>query len=206
MMKTQPARDQRGITLIELLVVVVIAGALLTLLTPQVDRIIKLQRLRGINAQVVTDLQFARAEAAARNDFARFAFNRNAQVTCYTLYTSASDGFTCDCRLGEGNACTQAGTREIKTVTVPRNSGVVLSIASPPNNSIWRFAFDSVTGGIWNIPTDQGKARMDYFTVNASLAVGLLPDPTRMLSAHVNNSGRTGKCSPSGSTIQEVAC
>jgi Tfp pilus assembly protein FimT len=119
----------RGITLIEAIVVVAIAAALITLVGPSFRDMILVQRLRAINAQLITDLQFARAEAAARNEFARFRHGQDATQTCYVIYTAPDNSLRCDCRSGAGSACTGiTGAREIKTVNIDRSSGVVLSL------------------------------------------------------------------------------
>lgn len=188
----------RGITLIEALVVVVIAGVLMTLVGPAFRDMILVQRLRSINSQIVTDLQFARAEAAARNEFARVRFGTDGAQTCYVIYTAPDNGVRCDCRLGAGQACSSSpGGREVKTVNVERSSGVTLSI---PVLQVSSFAFDHVTGGIYAIPTDLGSYPLPNFWIHASIGVN------RRLSALVSQSGRITKCAPSGSTIQEVAC
>jgi type IV fimbrial biogenesis protein FimT len=188
----------RGITLIEAIVVVAIAAALITLVGPSFRDMILVQRLRAINAQLITDLQFARAEAAARNEFARFRFGQNAAQTCYVIYTSPDNALRCDCRNGAGGACTGlTGTREIKTVNIERSSGISLSI---PASQVGSFAFDHITGGIYAIPTDLGSYILPLFRIDASI------DASRKLSATVIQSGRMSKCAPSGSTIQEVAC
>lgn len=190
--------SSRGITLIEAIVVVAIAAALITLVGPSFRDMILVQRLRSITAQLITDLQFARAEAAARNEFARFRYSQNATQTCYVIYTAPDNNQRCDCRNGAGNACTGlTGTREIKTVNLERSGGIVLTI---PATQVGAFAFDHVTGGIYAIPTDLGSYMLPQYRIDAAISA------SRRLSALVSQTGRISRCAPSGSTIQEVAC
>ena len=72
---------QRGFTLIELMVVVAVLGTLVMLVAPSFRDMILMQRLRGINAQVTTDMQFARSEAVSRGRTARVVLGSNANQT-----------------------------------------------------------------------------------------------------------------------------
>ncbi len=53
-----------GLTLIELMIVLSVLATLIVLTAPSFKRMIDVQRLRSINSALVTDLQFARSEAA----------------------------------------------------------------------------------------------------------------------------------------------
>ncbi|MBL0296209.1 MAG: hypothetical protein IPQ21_03190 [Betaproteobacteria bacterium] len=68
------ATHARPLTLVELMVVVAVVAIVLTLAAPSFRDFILLQRLKGINAQLVTDLQFARSEAVARGTLMRVQF------------------------------------------------------------------------------------------------------------------------------------
>lgn len=185
-----------GVTLIELLVVVALIGAILVLAAPAFKDMILMQRLRGINSELVTDLQFARSEAVARRDFARVFFKSDTTATCYTIYTSAANNTRCDCLAGPGAACT--GTMvEIKTVKVPRSQGVVVA---PQAGQPVAFAFDWRTGGLYLIPTDNVPRPLDLFVAEAYIDAG------RKLATRLNAAGRPLVCTPSGSNMTEAAC
>jgi type IV fimbrial biogenesis protein FimT len=188
----------RGFTLIELLVAVAVAAILLTLAAPSLQDFIVTQRLKSINSQLVTDLQFARSEAVARNQWARFSFRSNDALTCYSIYTSVSGTTRCDCRNGAGNACT--GTmREIRTVQFPRSDRVVVG----PRSGIGQdtaFAFDHIAGGIVNIPQDTDSSPADSYVIEAAI------DTSRVLRTTISRAGRPTVCAPASTALGAPAC
>ena len=194
-------RAGRGFTLPELLLVVVVAGILLTIGLPSFREMILMQRLRGINSQLVTDLQFARAEAAARNQWARVAFERNDTVSCYTIYTSAgiTDSDRCDCRLGVGAACTDTRS-EVRTVQVPSEDGVQLQVVLDADNNELAFAFDHVTGRILSVPVDDNPRSLPAFRIDASI------DANRVMRTEVGQVGRVNVCAPASTTVGAPPC
>ena len=190
-------RRLRGLTLIELMVVLAVAGTILFVAAPSLRDMILVQRLRATTNELITDLQFARAEAAARNEFVRFRFQQNSTLSCYVIFTADDNAKRCDCRNGPGAACSDAGTREVKTVSILKSSGVSLSI---PAGQVSLFAFDHVTGGIWAIPADLGSYMLPGYRLDVSIS------GSRRLAASVIQSGRVARCAPAGSTMNEVAC
>lgn len=185
-----------GVTLIELLVVVALIGAILVLAAPAFKDMILMQRLRGAQSELVTDMQFARSEAVARRDFARVFFKSDSTSTCYTIYTSAANNTRCDCLAGPGAACT--GTMvEIKTVKLPISLGVLVK---PQAGQPVAFAFDWRTGGLYLIPTDNVPRPLDLFVAETFI------DNSRKLATRLNAAGRPLVCSPSGSTMSETGC
>lgn len=205
-MKTVPRptlHRLRGFTLVELLIAIAVAGVLLTLAAPSFRDFILMQRLKGINAQVVTDMQFARSEAASRGLMVNVRVQPdNGTLSCYILFTdrnwSYPDGPSnrCDCTRAEANRCTIAGTTEIRTVRVPRTDKVFLSPVGPAQN----FAFDPVSGGILMQVSESGMLMGDAFTILASI------DGARSLGTTVGLSGRPSVCRPAGSTLNEPPC
>lgn len=185
-----------GVTLVELLIVVALIGAILVLAAPAFRDMILMQRLRGINAELVTDMQMARSEAVSRRDFARVFFKSDTTSTCYTIYTSAANNTRCDCLAGPGAAC--SGTMvEIKTVNVPKSLGVEVK---PQTGQPVAFAFDWRTGGLYLIPTDNVPRPLDLFVAETYI------DNSRKLATRLNAAGRPLVCRPGGSTMTETAC
>lgn len=186
----------RGFTLIELMVVVAVVAVLVVLAAPSLREMILMQRLRGINAQLVTDLQYARTEAVSRGKYVRFNFGSDATQTCYVIYTGFSDP-RCDCTLGVGNACTGASYKELRTVTSKRDSSVEFTL---PGDQDAAFAFDFVTGGLMSIPTDVAAAPLARVQIDARI------DDSRRLRNTVNQTGRPSVCAPNASQMGVTAC
>jgi type IV fimbrial biogenesis protein FimT len=176
-------RRQQAFTIIELMVVVAVLAVLALIAAPSLKDFMLVQRLKGINAQLVTDMQFARSEAVARNSLLRVVFRANATMTCYSLYTSINNSVRCDCQLGAGAAC-GANASEVRTVQIPLSQSVKVLPAGTSSG----FAFDHVTGAIYSIPTDNFSVPITSFVINTSI------DATRTLSTTVARSGRPTVC------------
>jgi type IV fimbrial biogenesis protein FimT len=202
-------RQRRGLTLPELLVAVAVMAILIAVAAPSFRGMIEVQRLRSINSQLITDLQFARNEAVTRGLPLRVVFSGNLAnpPTCYVLFTSvgapgdpdphAANKLRCNCLAGPGNACTGlVGTSEIRTASIAPSSGVSVLQAGAEN----AIAFDPVTGGLLSIPMDRDGAPMLAFRVASWL------DASRHLINVLNQSGRPTVCSPAGTTLGEAAC
>jgi type IV fimbrial biogenesis protein FimT len=185
-------RYQRAFTLIELMVVVVVLAVVALLAVPAFNDFILVQRLKGIQSQLTTDLQYGRSEAVSRNIAMRFLFGQDAEKTCYTLYTvrpGASTGVRCNCLGGVDNACSSSDATEVRTVVIPRSSGVtVLAIEEDP-----AFAIDHVTGGLLAIPSDLLSSPLAAFTIETSI------DDARKLRTVIGRAGRVTVCSTAGS-------
>ncbi len=191
------ARRSRGLTLIELLVAVAIGATLLLLVAPSFQDYILMQRLRSTHAQLVTDLQFARSEAVARNRYVRLSFRvPTSGSTCYTIYTADTNTPRCNCLLGAGSACTGTA-QEIRTVALPPSGGVRLSI--PPGQDS-AFAFDHVTGGIVSIPINLIWPDPTPFEILTSI------DTARTIRTTVGMSGRPTACAPASLSVGVPAC
>jgi type IV fimbrial biogenesis protein FimT len=198
MMSAPTMPRPRGFTITELLVVVAVTGVLITLAAPSLRDFILLQRLKGVNEQLVTDLAFARSEAVARNQFARLSFRFNAAMTCYTIYTSPANSTRCDCRLGVGAACS-VGLREIRTVQFPTVDAVQVRQQTGIGQDS-AFGFDHVSGGIVSIPTDDFSEPLAEYRIVAALDTG------PALRTTVGPSGRTTVCVHAGSVPGFAAC
>jgi type IV fimbrial biogenesis protein FimT len=202
MMKLRPSRTgSKGFTLIELMIAVAVVAIIIMIAAPSFRDMVLMQRLRAINAQVVTDMQFARNEAVSRATFVRVSFQEPANgLSCYSIYTSPSATNSadqqCNCLLGAGAACPK-GSTELRTVQVPASQSVTVFV--PPLQA-YDFAFDPSTGGIYSIPADDVSEPMDRFVVSTYI------DNARKLSTVINRTGRPLVCTPSGSTMREPAC
>jgi type IV fimbrial biogenesis protein FimT len=196
------SRPFRGFTLPELMTVIALVAILMVMAAPSLQEFIRLQRLKGTHAQLITDLQFARAEAVARN-LAVNVYVRPAEdggtTSCYIIFTDSGQtpSQRCDCRLSEGARCTNAAATEIRSVFVDTAGGVRLSL---PEEQADHFAFDPITGGMV-LPSDElGNTSGLPFQIHSSI------DQARALSGVVGISGRPTTCRPEGSSMPEPAC
>lgn len=198
MMNTRRQRPGiQGFTLVELLIAVAVIAIILVAAAPSFRDMVQMQRLRSITAQLVTDLQFARNEAVSRGTLLRLSFESDANMTCYSLYTSEVRNNRCDCRLGPAAACNGTNV-EVRTVQLPRSLGVQVVI--PPREFDTAFAFDNVTGGLFVIPTDIAARPFNGIRIESFL------DDARKLVVRINRAGRPLVCSPAGSSMTEPAC
>lgn len=200
----QRIRLRRGFTLIEMVIVVALMGVIVALAAPSLAEVIQMQRLRGVQAQLVTDMQFARSEAISRNTVLRVDFRNTSQFSCYTLYTAPfvqGPAGPCDCTQGAGNACNGLPNRkEIRTVQVPASSGVTVKALEVPDQCYSSFGFDPATGGLLSNPNDDGPTAIDDFRIDVYL------DNARKLRTWMERSGRPTVCTPTGATMPEAAC
>lgn len=174
---------QSGLTIIELMVVVAVVAVLITLAAPSMRAMIAAQRVKSINAELVTDLQFARSEAARRNRDVYVSFNPAA--SCYVIYVTANTG-SCDC--SRAIVCTSEVSREeIKTVRLAAANGVALS-ASGPSSTLLRFEAQS------------GRQQDDGFQVGVTSTLG------GQLRTTVNSAGRVTVCTPDSSIAGTATC
>ena len=196
-------RSQRAFTVIELIVVVAIAVVVLSLAAPSFKDMIDMQRLRGTHDQIVTDLQFARAESARLGVPVHFYVKQASlsAAACYIIFSDSTRrvqdwGTPCDCHAAAGSRCTTAVTAEIRTVQMQETNRIALISGA----SGARVAYDPVTGGIMMPVLDEEGAVPLPFVVDSHM------DTPRTLRAVVELSGRPATCAPSGSTIRVAAC
>lgn len=192
---------RRGFTLVELMIAIAVIAILLMLAAPSFVDYMRVQRLKGVNAQLVTDLQYARTEAASRNGDVYIHFKTladDASMSCYTIYmiTNADWELTCDCTQAPGASCTDAHTVEIRTVQVPVGTGVRLTL---PENQPASFGFIAETGAL-RVDHRLVAVRLEEVQVFASI------DDARSLRTTVGRSGRPTVCSPGGGVNGVASC
>jgi prepilin-type N-terminal cleavage/methylation domain-containing protein len=199
-----------GVTLIELMVVIALVAIVLMLVAPSFTRMIEMQRLRGVHDQLITDIQFARSEAARLGTpvhiFVR-SNNFGSSDACYTIFSDTTRtrpwSPACDCYYAPGQECkdSPATTIALRTVRVPLAHKIDFNVVSNPNFTLWRMAYDPVTGGMSPAAgLDLNALQPDRFEVHTSL------DSPRALAAIVSFSGRPTTCAPSGSAVKVPAC
>lgn len=193
-------RAARGLTLTELLVAVAIAGTLLAIAVPRMQDFISMQRLRGVNAQLVTDLQYARAEAPGRNQFVTMRFLSNELLSCYVIYTTEQSAALranrCECLTSAESTC-EAGAVALRTLRVPAGDGVRLRL---PEGQGFGFAYDHIAGGIVRIAKDRYGQPLGQFQVESFL------DDSRVLRNVIGQSGRVEVCAPASLTVGATEC
>ena len=184
-------RPSRGLTLIELMIVVLVLGVLVALAAPSMRDMILAQRVRGVNAELVTDLQFARSEAARRNR----DVSVGVQASCYVVYIDVvPTASACDCSLTPGANVCSGGRQEIKTVQLPPSNDVSLDASSYG----WLVTFSRTSGSL--MPIASSEMAPNVFEV---LVKG---NPRGKLRTQVGMSGRPTVCSPDGSISGTPTC
>jgi type IV fimbrial biogenesis protein FimT len=187
-------QSRRGFTLIELMIVIAVVAVLVTLAAPSFYDFIAVQRLKGITSQVMTDLQFARTEAAARSVPVQLRFSFNTVGSCYVLYTGDPDN--CDCTNTSTPVCPASTEQEIRTVHVPASTGVVVRVGS---GSPAKFGFDPATGALILYDRDI------FVDANTPIVIQSQLDSQRAIQVQLKYSGRPTMCTPGLSTVTGVA-
>jgi prepilin-type N-terminal cleavage/methylation domain-containing protein len=193
------ARAARGLTVIEMMVVVVVAGVILALAVPSLREFLVRQRVAAVNAELVTDLQFARSEAVARNRDVYITFFTEPLVgsppmSCYTIHTLGTVG-GCDCRKPLGTACDVAPELvEVKTVQVLDSTTVGFRSSAWPSD--W-LGFSSRQGfAFWHGHMVTGA---NYVADWQDYQIGVESTLSGKLRTSTGITGRPQVCTPDGS-------
>jgi type IV fimbrial biogenesis protein FimT len=128
-------RGQSGFTLVELMMVVLVASALLALAAPSFRDMLDRRRVEGRANEFLTDLQYARSEAVARNRNVELRTGGAGNATCYVIAVPAAGG-ACDCTTVPPS-CT-APSIGLKFVTMTNG----IAVAGGP------FVFEPVRGAL----------------------------------------------------------
>jgi prepilin-type N-terminal cleavage/methylation domain-containing protein len=189
-----------GFTLIELMIVVALVAVVVSLAGPPFRDYIAMQRLRGIHAQLLTDLNYARSEAVSRGTFVQVRFQTGSGLSCYIIYSRLDVNTTspCDCTAAADSRCSStSSTNEIKTVVVNESEGVSFAV---PTSQTTFLTVNPRTGGA-DLPAEAEMAISTEFAVETKLT-----DNSRRLKSTMTSTGRVQFCSPSGTVAGMTAC
>lgn len=212
-MKQRARTAASGFTLVELLIGFAVMALLLVLAAPSFTSMIETQRLRGTNDQLMTDIQFMRAEAVSRQEVTGISFAENGSMTCYVVHTCGTvtgDDCYCDCRLSTPTTRCVSPRREVKLVQVPKSSKVevrpvpVGAAALTANHVI----LDPATGemkmfyviGLTPVPIPTVTEFWAQTSLSPTASVG------GALQTRVNLMGRPNVCAPGGVVKGPVQC
>ncbi len=140
-MSRNPSRN--GFTLIELMVGLAVVVILIMIAAPSMRELIVLQRLKSINAELVTDIQYARGQAVVLNRDVQIRFQASPAMTCYTLLVpnAATD---CNCLTRQQGSVCLSGD-ELRTIQIPAGTDVqVLRVPVPGAPTILAFNRDGM--------------------------------------------------------------
>lgn len=113
----------RGVTLLEMCVVMAISSVVVGATMPGLQGFVESRRLNGVASQLVTDIQYVRTEAVARNRALRLTLHTLADPPCYVVHSGSAA--QCSCGPSGPAVCT-GGAEEIKTVHLPPAEHIAL--------------------------------------------------------------------------------
>ena len=207
-------RTVAAFTLIEVMISVAVIAVIVTLAAPSFREMILMQRLKGINAQLVTDMKFARSEAVSRNAHIQVQFQYSSGSTgmsCYIIFARTPPAITagaCDCAAAASPRCTDAlTTTEVRTVQLPNSDSIFLANAAISGtggvtyNASGSYVIDPRTGAMpVQYDDDVGYVTIPVFNVDVFI------DESRKFRTGVDPSGRPAVCIPSGSIVGGPGC
>ena len=188
-------------TLIELMIVVAVIAVILVLAAPSFRDMILMQRLRGINAQVVADVAYARTEAISRGTFVQVRFQSTTGSTgmsCYIIYSriNSLDTQKCDCTAAAGSRCGNNAV-EVRTAQMPISDSVIVA---PQTAGLDFYTIDPRTGGLL-LPMDDEEVNP-----TGPFPIRVYIDTSREFVDVVGPSGRVKVCAPTLSTVGAEPC
>jgi type IV fimbrial biogenesis protein FimT len=178
--RTPNKPQQRGVSLIEAMSVVTILSIVCGTALPSFTSLRQRGEITGVAAQLETDVQFARGQAAAMNRSVRLSLSETAGATCYVIHTGAAG----DCSCAADGAATCRGDAELLRA-VPFVAQGPVQVRSAARSIVFEPSRGIVT------PT-------------ATLRVERRDG--RALHQVINLMGRVRTCSPGGSVAGERAC
>jgi type IV fimbrial biogenesis protein FimT len=171
------AAKVRAFTLVELLVVIALFALIATLAAPSFDRFLAKKRVEGVAAELVTDLQYARSEAAQRNEVVRVTFGDR----CYVIHAGGS----ASCSAGAASVISGGGV-ELKTVDLNEHQSTSIS----PSSGLVYVEFDPQRG------TANTAAAVDIESASSGIRLRTI----------VTATGQVRTCSPDASVSGYTAC
>lgn len=176
----------RGLTLIELMVTVGIVGVILAVATPSMVDFINKRRVRLVADELSTLMVYARSEAVLRNRRVNVFFSTGGSQSCYTIAEFSALG-RCDC--SSTPICT-GGFLQLKTVSIPSQSGVSLSPAEHLRYNTGRPGIDGFALAFM-VPSLQSNPSNAMVEITGGRGYQLRMQLTPL--------GRPTLCSPNGS-------
>lgn len=219
MMRTANKPLRAGFTLIELMIVLAVMAVLLLVVAPSFREMLEVQRVKGVSDAFITDVQFARSEAASRQERVGISFKPGtATLSCYIVHTCGS--FTdfnckCNCAAAAGSRCPDPSVvndppREIRTVQFPADSQVrltpTLANGNPPTAAgITHLNFDPATGALFSqyamgLVVVAVPPNGEFWAQVSPAASG----STTIVRDIINPTGRPIACKPTTSTITGI--
>lgn len=111
---------QRGLTLIESAITLAVSAILVCTAAPDLVATLERHRLAGAAAQLASDVQWLRSEAAARNETLRLSFYESTSGSCYVMHTGARN--QCRCEAESDTPLCKADAVAFKTVALSSSS------------------------------------------------------------------------------------
>ncbi len=168
----------RGFTLIEFMATVSIAAVLLAVAVPSFGGMMAKRRVEGFAGELITDLQYARSEAVARNQEVRVTFGPG----CYVLHLASATAASCT---QAGGAAVTPAAASIKSVQVAVGTPLNLTRQA----SLGWIEFEPVVGAAAN----------DIAAGVGIVEVTSASGKPWQLQVRVTQQGRVKTCSPAGS-------
>lgn len=172
---------QRGLTLIETAATLAILAIVATSAVSAFGDLRQRHQIRGVAAELASDLQFVRSEAVARNENVSISFSElPGGASCYVIHTGPKSACTC---AASGAAQCTGSALPIKAVAAPAGGAVLL------NADVASMLYHPVRGTV---------SSMASIDVHAAGSAGL---------RHVVSMlGRVRTCSPTGGLPGHKPC
>jgi type IV fimbrial biogenesis protein FimT len=172
---------QRGVSLIEAMSVVAILSIVCGTALPSFTSLRQRADLGGVAAQLETDVQFARSQAAAFGHPVQLTLRESGGATCYMVHTGPAA--QCSCSGAEAAASCSGDAELLRSVSLAPTGNVQVRSTSKS------IAFDPVKGTATPTATLRVEAR-----------------DGRAIHQVVNLLGRVRSCSPGSKLAGEVTC